>query len=123
VHEVSIVQALIEQVDQEVAQAGHPGRVVSLDLVIGRLSGVHPDSIRFAFQLLTPHTLLEGATLRIEEPQASCCCRACGAQTPIDDLILQCPRCGSVEVSIEGGRDLVLQSIELEDEPSADPGA
>ena len=122
-HEVSIVQALIEQVDQEVTQAGHPGRVVSLDLTIGRLSGVHPDSIRFAFELLTPSTFLEGAVLRIEEPQAVCCCKTCGVQTPIDELILECPRCGSVEVSIEGGRDLVLQSIELEDEPSAEPGA
>lgn len=116
-HEVAIVQALIEQVDQEVRRAGQAGRVVALELVIGRLSGVNPDSIRFAFQLLAPETLVQDASLRIDEPQAACHCAACGAQTPIDEIVMACPICGSGQLTIEGGRDLLLQSIELEDEP------
>lgn len=121
-HEVSIVQALIEQVDQEVQHAGHHGRVVGLDLVIGRLSGVNPDSIRFAFELLAPDTLVQGASLRIDEPRAVCRCTACKAQTSIDELVMACPGCGSGQVTIEGGRELVLQSIELEDATADDTG-
>ena len=61
-HEVSIVEALIEQVGEEVERAGASGRVTRLALSIGQLSGVHSDSIRFAFELLSPGTILEGAT-------------------------------------------------------------
>ena len=111
---MSIVQALIEQVEAEVEKSGQSGRVVGLDLVVGRLSGVHVDSIRFAYEVLAPGSILEGSTLRISEPAAYSDCRACGAREPIEELSMYCPRCGSGEIVIDGGRDLLLQSIELE---------
>ncbi len=114
-HELSIVEALIEQVDQQVEQSGQTGRVVTLELVIGQLSGVSCDSIRFAFELLSRGTSLEGAQVHITEPKATCRCHACHAQVEIDQLVVQCPECESRQISIEGGRDLLLQSIELED--------
>jgi len=126
VHEMSIVQALIEQVEAEVEKSGQCGRVVGLDLVVGRLSGVHVDSIRFAFEILAPGSILEGSTLRVSEPAAHSDCRQCGARVQIEDLTMSCPRCGSGEIVIDGGRDLLLQSIELEtfgqaDGPDKDP--
>jgi len=114
-HELSIVEALIEQVGRELKRAGQPGPVRQLDLSIGRLSGVHGDSIRFAFGLLAPGTPLENATIAIHEPKAVACCRACNARTEIDELVVRCPACGSDEITIEGGRDLLLQSIEVEE--------
>jgi hydrogenase nickel incorporation protein HypA/HybF len=113
-HEMSIVQALIDQVEAEVEKSGQSGHVVGLDLVIGRLSGVHVDSIRFAFEFLAPGTILEKAELRIDEPTAKIDCRACGSCQPITELQMRCPVCGSGDVLIDGGRDLLLQSIELE---------
>jgi hydrogenase nickel incorporation protein HypA/HybF len=116
-HELSIVEALIEQVRRELQRAGQNGRVRRLELSIGRLSGVNCDSVRFAFGLIAVGTLLENAELTIHEPKAVCCCRACNARAEIDDLVIQCPQCGSAEISIDGGRDLLLQSIEIEDQP------
>lgn len=114
-HELSIVEALIEQVHREVERAGHRGRILQLDLIVGRLSGVSCDSIRFAFELLSPGTPLEGAQVQIAEPRATCHCHGCGVRVEIDELTITCPRCGGMEVSIEGGRELLLQSIEIED--------
>jgi hydrogenase nickel incorporation protein HypA/HybF len=111
---MSIVQALIEQVEAEVEKAGQDCRVIGLDLVVGRLSGVHADSIRFAFEVLAPGTIVEGSTLRVSEPAAYSQCRACGARVLVEDLTMACPRCGSGEIVIDGGRELLLQSIELE---------
>ncbi|MFV1967109.1 MAG: hydrogenase maturation nickel metallochaperone HypA [Pirellulaceae bacterium] len=113
---MSIVQALIEQVHVEVEQSDHAGRVLGLDLVIGRMSGVHVDSIRFAFEILTPGTIMEGADLRIREPTASLACHECGAEHNVDQLTLDCPFCGSDNILIQGGQDLLLHSIELMDE-------
>jgi hydrogenase nickel incorporation protein HypA/HybF len=114
-HELSIVESLIEQVQRELERAGQRGRVRRLELSIGRLSGVNSDSVRFAFGLLAPGTLVEESEIAIEEPKAVCQCRECNARTEIDDLPANCPQCGSPEISIEGGRDLMLQSIEIED--------
>ncbi|NLF69835.1 MAG: hydrogenase maturation nickel metallochaperone HypA [Candidatus Anammoximicrobium sp.] len=113
-HEMSIVQTLIEQVEAEVEKSGRSGRVVGLDLVIGRLSGVNADSIRFAHEVLAPGTILEGSTLRISQPAAYSDCRACGVRAEIEAFSMQCPHCGSDDIVIDGGRELLLQSIELE---------
>ncbi len=115
-HELSVVEALIDQVKLELDRAGQHGRVAKLELLVGRLSGANPDSIRFAFGLLAQETVVEGAELVIEEPKAECCCRVCGARTEIDALVIQCPKCAGADITIEGGRELMLQSIELEDD-------
>ena len=114
-HELSIVEALIDQVGRELSRAGQRGTVLGIELNIGRLSGVHGESVRFAFGLLAPGTLVEKAEIVIHEPKAVCHCRACGAQLEIDDLVVQCPECASSDIGIEGGRDLMLQSIEVEE--------
>ena len=114
-HELSIVDSMIQQVDGEVQASGHAGRVLAIDLVVGRLSGANADSIRFAFELLAPGTIVEAAELSIAEPRAVCHCQDCGARVEIDDLTAQCGQCGSANVTLEGGQDLLLASIELED--------
>jgi hydrogenase nickel incorporation protein HypA/HybF len=115
VHELSIVEALIDQVEREVAASGHAGRVTGVELVIGKLSGVYVDSIRFALELLAPGTILESAEVLIDEPGAVCCCDDCGARTETDELVTQCPACGSGDVTFEGGQEMLLQAIDLEE--------
>ena len=115
-HEMSIVQTLLEQIEAEVCRSGHTGRVLKVELVVGRLSGVHVDALRFAFQLLSPGTLAEQAALEIAQPAAELVCGQCGQRCAIEELESVCPACGSAQVVIEGGRQLLLQSIELEDE-------
>ncbi len=114
-HEVAIVDALIGQVEDEVRRAGATGRVTRLELSIGRFSGVSADALRFALELLAPGTIVESARVDIRQPNALCCCAACGARAEIDSLPTHCPRCAAREVTIEGGRDMLLESIELED--------
>jgi hydrogenase nickel incorporation protein HypA/HybF len=114
-HELSIVEALIEQVKQELDRVGQQGRVLRLELSIGRLSGVHVDAVRFAFGLLNAGTIVENAELVIEEPKAVCQCHVCHARTEIDDLVVECPCCTASDIAIESGRDMMLQSIEIED--------
>lgn len=114
-HELSIVEALIEQVGRELRRAGQKGPVKRLELAIGRLSGIHCDSFRFAFDLLAPGTVAEGADLDITEPCAVCRCRKCGKSQEIEELTAECPACGSSEITIEEGRELLLQSIEIDE--------
>jgi len=115
-HELSLCQTLIDHVEKEVERAGQKGRVVIVEVVVGRFSGVHPDSLRFAFELLTADTILEGAEMNVAEPKATCCCRGCNARVEIDEMPVECPECRGNDITIEGGRELLLQSIEIEDQ-------
>ena len=114
-HEAAIVEALIAEVQRQVASAGCRGRVVKLRLRIGRFSGVSTEALRFAFDLTKPGTLLAEAELEIEEPSAMCVCSVCGQQTAVDELVLACPVCGSGQIHLEGGQEMLLESIELEE--------
>jgi hydrogenase nickel incorporation protein HypA/HybF len=114
-HELSIAEALIEQVERELHRAGQRGPVKRLELTVGRLSGVHAPSLRFAFELIAPGTVVAGARLDIAESAAVCCCRHCGGREKIEELVAECPKCGSAEISIEEGRELLLQSIEIDE--------
>lgn len=114
-HELSIAEAILQQVDEVVRQSGQAGRVTRVELSIGVLSGVCVDSVRFALGLLTEGTELAQTEFRIRQPGAECVCGECGQRTPIDDLVMACPQCGSSEIAIQGGRDLLLESVELEE--------
>jgi hydrogenase nickel incorporation protein HypA/HybF len=114
-HELSIVEALIEQVGREVKRAGLRGKVRRLELSIGLFSGVNPGCLQFAFNLLAEKTPLEQAEIVIHQPKAVCRCPVCNARIEVEQFTVQCPQCGSAEVTLEGGRDLTLQSIDVEE--------
>ncbi len=115
-HEFSIIESLIDQVAEEVKRAGSDGRVRQVCLAIGRLSGVHVESLRFAFEALSPKTLVDGAELLIRQTRAHGLCQGCGAKFDTDDVFAACNECSGGNVRIQGGRDMVLESIELDDE-------
>jgi hydrogenase nickel incorporation protein HypA/HybF len=114
-HELAIAEALIEQVGTELDRAGQNKAVKRLELAVGRLSGVHCECLRFAFNLLSPGTRAQGAELSIRQPPAVSRCRQCGAVVEIEEVVIDCPQCGSLEIVIEEGRELLLESIEIED--------
>lgn len=121
-HELSLAQALVEQAEAALRREGG-GRAVHLTVVIGALSGVDPEAFAFAYPLAAEGTLLEGAELRMEEIPARVNCRACGAPSEPDPLLIRCGACGSDEVDLVSGREFLLRELEMEDAPSPGPGA
>lgn len=107
-HELAITQSLVETVAARTGGA----RVATVRIRVGRLSGVVPDAMRFAFDLVADGTTLEGAVLEIEEPPGRGRCRTCGADVELPDLILLCP-CGSADVEVRSGRELAVASVDL----------
>ena len=108
-HELGITQSIVETVLDSVGQR----RIIGLCLEIGALSGVVSDSVRFCFDIVAQGTALEGARLNIVEPPGRGCCRECGADFELDDLIVLCP-CGSADVAVTAGRQLRVTSVEVE---------
>jgi len=107
-HELAIAESLVEAVQ---ARTGRQ-TVRSVRLQVGRLSGVVPDALMFAFERAVQGTPLEGAQLLIDEPAGWLHCRTCQADQGRDDLILL-SECGSADVEVTAGRELALLSVEV----------
>ena len=107
-HELAVVEAVVDQVAGRLGQQ----RVVAIHLAVGKLSGVVPDALRFCFDLATSETTMDGAVLTIEEPPGQGQCRSCGSTFRMPDALVLCP-CGSADVRIVGGDELVIRSVVL----------
>ncbi len=104
--------AITQSVMQAVADRCEGRDVEQITLVVGTLSGVVPDSIRFCFDLATMGTSLEGATLEIVDVPGQAYCRSCGDSVLLMDFIALCP-CGSADLEIVAGEELAIQSVEV----------
>ncbi len=113
-HELAITQSVVDTVVERTGGR----RVVTVRLQVGALSGVVADAMRFCFDLVTQATPLEGAVLEINEVPGSASCRTCGDMFAMRDLILLCP-CGSADVRVIAGQELLVRSVELMEEPCA----
>lgn len=110
-HEYSLVQALLQRVEEE-ARSRRASAVHRVIVRIGPLAGVERDLFATAYDLCRPGTLCDAAELVITREDVDWRCAACGAQIP-DGTRLVCPACGW-PARLEGGDALVLERIELE---------
>lgn len=113
-HEFGIAQSLLEIVEQE-ALPYEGAKVTRVTLQIGRLSGVMPDALRFAFEALRAGGVAEESSLEIEEIPLSIKCHHCEKTATLDEPFLICPYCESINVEIITGRELQIQNMEIED--------
>ncbi len=113
-HELSLAQSIAE-IAQNAASANGEGRIVTVCVRIGELSGVVVDSLTFCFSAITSGTPLEGAALRVERVPLRARCLTCGSVRQVQNLVFLCPSCGSGDLEIIEGRELQVSHIEVEE--------
>lgn len=97
-------------------------KVKEVSLVIGKLTFLGLEQVRFAYKILTEATILEGSNLLIKESEGVVKCNSCGYEgdfkyedSPLYHLsmpTLHCPKCGDI-VRIVGGKECTIESIRL----------
>lgn len=108
---MEIIKIATASIPEEIKDA----RVMRVNLMVGKLSAVMPDSLRFCFEIAGKDTPLAGAELVIEEIPVRIRCRACQFETMVDTPMFQCRECGGDSVEIISGRELDIRSIEIEE--------
>lgn len=111
-HELSICQALVSQV--EVIARARQARICRVRIGIGPLSGVEPQLIESAYPLACAGTGAEGSQLAIEHTAIRVRCSACGAETAAAANRLVCASCGDWHTALLSGDELLLLSVDLE---------
>ncbi len=120
-HELSVCQALIDQVRRIAGERGAHG-VERIVLRIGPLSGIEPDLLRNAFPLASAGSIAERAQLVIRPQPLQVRCPACGQLSEVSTNDLSCRTCGEWRTTLESGDAMLLESLELivaqdDDEP------
>jgi hydrogenase nickel incorporation protein HypA/HybF len=111
-HELSLCQALVDQVQEVAAQHGAHS-VGQVRVKVGPLAGVEPALLENAYPMASAGTVAEGSTMTIETGQLKVRCLYCGAVTEAQPNRLVCGACGDYRTKVESGDELMLLSVEL----------
>jgi hydrogenase nickel incorporation protein HypA/HybF len=114
-HELSIVSSVVDAVIDSMAP--YPGaRVKEVRLRVGALASVVEDSLQFCYGIATEGTPLEGSKLVVNAVPVVMRCESCSADVEIASLqSFRCPRCNAPVSNLLQGRELEIESIEIEE--------
>jgi len=112
-HEVAIMTEAVRMA-VEAAQAAGAKRITALRLRIGALSGVVPDAMQFAWDVVRQGTMLAEARLEIESVVARCWCANCQAEFDAKEFFSECPRCHDLSGELRCGRELEIAAVAME---------
>jgi len=111
VHELAITQNIVD-----IALKGAPDqKIKGITIVIGELSGIVEDSVRFCFDVVAADTAAKGAALTFQRVAALVHCNQCAFEFKLDNEDWACPRCGNLGGQILQGRECYIESIDVED--------
>lgn len=115
-HELSIAQSIVEIAEEAASNAGAT-RVTAVHLRLGALAGVVTSALLFSWELVTHETLLEGASLEIEELPVMVFCPQCKMTVTLPTTqLFRCPVCDTPVSEIVQGRELEIKALEIVDD-------
>lgn len=115
-HELALCGSILRIADR--ARAGRP--VAAVNVRVGRLRQVVPETLEHCWGLVVAGTPLAGSRLVFEQVPVTLRCRACGAVTTVGrDPVLACASCGSADTGVLTGEEFLVDSLDLA--PGPDP--
>jgi len=112
-HELGITESIIKIALEKACEA-QANKIIQVNLVIGEMSGFVPDCIQFYFDSLSKETIAQGAVLHFESVPVELRCRDCSIIFKSRDTLWSCPGCQGQSVEILKGRELYIESMEVE---------
>lgn len=110
-HEYSIIQSLLGQVERHARDHG-AAAVHKLYVSIGELSGVEVPLLETAYETFRERTLCARAPMEVHAVAAEWSCPSCSRPVP-RAAALRCPDCGR-PARLTRGDEIVLERIEME---------
>ncbi len=112
-HELSIIAGLMETVEA-LAKDHEAKEVTGIRIRVGILSGVVADLLDSAFEAYKKGTIAERAILEIEKVPFKIRCKSCRAESERDDFQFACAACGSSDLELVQGTELILERVEMD---------
>jgi hydrogenase nickel incorporation protein HypA/HybF len=110
-HEFSIVNNIVDIALVSADQNGLKS-VSSVEIEVGKASGIEPSAMEFAWESARKNTILENARLVMHFIPLSLQCRACSLRYEPEEMYSPCPGCGEINATIITGKELRVVAIE-----------
>jgi hydrogenase nickel incorporation protein HypA/HybF len=114
-HELGIMQSTLD-IALEWADRHGADRIERLGMRVGALSGVVPDALQFAFEVIKRDTIAATAQLDVESVPLQIYCRSCEREFVSDGFSHMCTLCDGFDTEIRQGRELEITYVELASE-------
>jgi hydrogenase nickel incorporation protein HypA/HybF len=112
-HELSLCRSIYTIVDR----ARGPRPVASVQVQVGHLRQVLPETLAHCWHLVTDDTPLRGSVLEVDHIPIELRCASCSATTSAPHrLVLTCGTCGSGDVAVTRGEELMVMSMQVRGE-------
>jgi hydrogenase nickel incorporation protein HypA/HybF len=112
-HEMALAEGILDIALDE-AKKNQAQRIAKITLRLGEMSGVETDSLEFCFESLVKDTIAAGAELVLHHIPLRGRCQKCGYEMHIEHYRFICPRCGVGVLELISGRELQVESIDME---------
>jgi len=109
VHEIGLCEGIVDAVLKRAA--GRP--VTRVRVRVGALHRVAEPALDQAFEMVAAGTVAENAAVDLIVIPVELTCRSCGWQDSAEEPYAACEQCGGVDLAVEGGDELTLESISL----------
>ncbi len=109
-HEMGLCEDIVAAVERRAN--GRP--VARFRVQVGRLHHVHPEAFEQSMEMAAAGGPVAGAVAELVLMPVRAHCPVCAHDTEADELITSCAACGSMDVELRGGEELVLESIEYQ---------
>ena len=112
-HESSMAMSILGIVTDE-ARKARVSAVKQVRLCIGELAGVEATTLIACFEMLAEGGVADKAKLVVKRIPATGTCTLCGAAASGRGGRLRCPTCQTGSVKLATGRELYVESIDVE---------
>ena len=113
-HELGIMTGVMDAVTKSAHDAG-ADKVLKVTLSVGEMTECIQDALEFAFEALTEDDpFVRDAELTINMIKPKSRCLECGAEFEHGRFHMFCPECDSFATELLAGRELQIDSIEVD---------
>ena len=109
-HELSIAYSMLE-IALDHARQAQASEIREIELEIGELAGVIPESLEFCFEAVCKDTVAEGSCLSLKLVPAVGVCEDCRNVFKPDSAFALCPECSGMKIRLDQGKEMRVKSI------------
>lgn len=112
-HDYHKAADFLEEATKKAKEAGK-NKVTKIRIAVGEDSGYSGESISLYFEQLAAGTVCEGAEMAVDPVRTKLRCPQCGELFERKPFHFECPKCGTQGEPSEIGREVKIESIEME---------
>lgn len=115
-HELGVIKSILQICTDRMNTAGK-SKIKKISLQVGELRNIEEEWMQKYFEYFSPGTPAEGAVISIKKVPLMFHCSTCNLSyhpNARDSKTFPCPKCNGNNYDMISGRELLIESIEIE---------